>query len=154
MDIKTIIKEEISSLFETREQFGTLYHGTSKQGAEDIINNGIDIDKSEGGYFGKGFYCAIEFALAKSNYADFAYEEGLDASGAVLEFKVVGGNILDLRDAEDFEIWKQFARNIFRPDYYHTLVNNGIDGLYDNSFEGVVVFNPGVLQFVKAHSLD
>ena len=154
MNIKSIIKEEISSLFETREQFQTLYHGTSKQGAQDIINNGIDISKSEGGYFGTGFYCATEFALAKSNYADFAYEEGLENSGVVLEFKIIGGNVLDLRDEDDFETWKPYGKLISQKNLYQTLVQRGIDGLYDNSFEGVVIYNPDILEFVKAHDFN
>ena len=150
MELKEIIAEEIQSLVETREQFGTLYHGTSVEGAADIQKNGIDIRKSEGGYFGKGFYTTDDFNLAKSNYADFADDEG----GAILEFQILPeANILDLRDSDDFEIWKPYSRMIFRPTHPQEVIRAGIDGLYDNSFEGVVVFNPKVLRYVKTHWL-
>ena len=46
-----IIKEEIA-LMETREIFHRVYHGTSNSGAKDIEQNGVDITKSHGGYFG------------------------------------------------------------------------------------------------------
>lgn len=35
-----------------------LYHGTDKKSANDIIKRGIDMSKSEKGYFGRGFYTA------------------------------------------------------------------------------------------------
>lgn len=146
-----IIKEEIH-LMETREQFIRLFHGTSIQGAEDIIKNGIDIQKSEGGYFGKGFYTTPDINLAKSNYADFADDEG----GAILEFELSPeANILDLRDSDDWDTYLPFAqsREIFKPSHPQAMLRAGIDGLYDNSFEGVVIYNPKSLRFIKVHQL-
>ena len=150
MSIKKIIVEEIESLLGVREKFDTLYHGTSKEGAKDIQANGIDINKSEGGYFGTGFYTTSDYNLAKSNYADFADEEG----GAILEFRLSPeANILDLRDSDDFEIWKPYSREIFKPTHPQALIQARIDGLYDNSFEGVVIFNTSVLTLVDTHWL-
>ena len=138
-----IIQEEIQRLFEIREQFNTVYHGTSKEGAQDIINNGIDMSKSDGGYFGKGFYTTPDPELAKSNYADFSGDEG----GVILELQISPeANILDLRDAEDFETWKPFSKLIHRPDIHEILTSKGIDGLWDDSFDGVVIYNPDVIR--------
>lgn len=154
MNIKTIILEEISNIFEVRENFKTVYHGTSNSGARNIEANGIDINKSEGGYFGKGFYCAINFDLARSNYAEFADENDIDERGAVMEFQILPeANILDLRDADDWDTYLPFSRTIFNPSHPQQMINAGIDGLYDNSFEGVVIYNPEVLKYIKTINL-
>lgn len=149
--ILAIIKEEIA-LMETREQFHRLYHGTSIEGAQDIQKYGIDIQKSDGGYFGKGFYTTPDFDLAKSNYADFADEEG----GAILEFELSPeANILDLRDSDDWDTYLPLgqSRAIFKPNHPQEMLRAGIDGLYDNSFEGVVVYNTKYLKLIKVHQL-
>jgi hypothetical protein len=52
-----------------------LWHGGSQAAAEDIVENGIDMSQSSGGYFGYAFYVADEEDLARSNYADFCGEE-------------------------------------------------------------------------------
>jgi len=148
-----IIKEEIE-LMETREKFHTVYHGTSNTGAKDIETSGVDINKSYGGYFGKGFYCAIDFNLAKSNYAEFADENDIDERGAILEFEILPeANILDLRDSDDWDTYLPYSRTIFKPNHPQEMLRAGIDGLYDNSFEGVVIYNPDILKYVKTHWL-
>lgn len=146
MQTYKFIKSIYDYLNEQREVFTSLYHGTSLNAAIDIQNNGIDITKSEGGYFGYGFYTTPDYNLARSNYADFSDEE--DDSGVILEFELLpSANILDLRVAEDFEIWKKYAKKIHDRNLYKELIKNGIDGLYDDSFEGVVVYNSRVLIF-------
>lgn len=143
-----------SVLNESRGEFTKVYHGTSVKDAENIQKYGIKVDKSTGGYFGWGFYTAIEFDLAKDNYADFAEEKGSSDKGAVLEFSISPeANILDLRKDEDFKTWQPYSKAIYMPDLYMVLVKHGIDGLYDNSFEGVVIYNVKVLSLVKVHYL-
>ena len=148
-----IIKEEIA-LMETREIFHRVYHGTSNSGAKDIEQNGVDITKSHGGYFGWGFYCAVDYELAKSNYAEFADENDIDERGAVLEFEILPqANILDLRDDDDWNTWLPYAARISDRNLYKTLVNAGIDGLFDNSFGGVIIYNPAVLKLIRIEEL-
>ena len=136
--------DKIKNLNEVRENFNTVYHGTDINSANNIKNNGVDISYSSGGYFGWGFYTTPDYNLAKSNYADFSDDD----NGVVLEFDInPKANILDLSDSEDFETWKIYAKRQGDKNLYKLLVNNGIDGLYDNSFEGVVIYNPKVLIF-------
>jgi len=154
--IKENMREDTDSsiLNETQGGFTRVFHGTSVKDAENIIKYGVNISKSTGGYFGWGFYTATEFQLAKSNYADFAEEQGSTDKGVVLEFRVSPqANILDLRKDEDFKIWQPYSKAINQPNLYQVLVKHGIDGLYDNSFEGVVIYNAKVLTLVKTHSL-
>ena len=143
--IKTSLKDYLK---EHREIFKTLYHGTDKVSAE-LIKDGIDISKSSGGYFGYGFYTTPDFYLAKSNYSDFCGDDdGDDDGGAIIEFELSNNsNILDLRDSDDFELWKKYSRRINDKNLYKELIQNGIDGLYDDSFDGVVIYNPNVLIF-------
>ena len=121
----------------------TLYHGTSKEGAQDILTNGIDNAKSTKGYFGRGFYMAEDRNLAQSNYADFADDE---EPGVVLKIKInENANILDLRSPKHWDIYQkvtQKGRLVPRDDFDQIMTRNGIDGIYDNSFGGVVIFNP------------
>jgi len=161
-EIETTLENYINenkkiSLNEERETFFKVFHGTSAEGARDIIANGIDIRKSYGGYFGTGFYCALDYNLAKSNYADFAENETDSDNiehGVILEFNVKStANILDLRDSDDWSQWLPYAKYTYKPDLYKTLINVGIDGLYDNSFEGVVFYNPNALEFIKSYPL-
>ena len=148
-----IINEEIT-MMETREIFHTVYHGTSNSGAKDIEMNGVDISKSHGGYYGWGFYCAVDYELAKSNYAEFADENDIDERGAVLEFEILPqANILDLRDDDDWNTWLPYAARISDRNLYKKLVSVGIDGLYDNSFGGVIIYNPDVLKLIKIEEL-
>ena len=125
------------------------FHGTSKEGAEVIRSSGIDNEKSTKGYFGRGFYMAEEFGLAKSNYADFF--EGKD-EGVVLGFAIKSeAKILDLRIEEDFLIYNRISKagNIIgRDDFDQIMVANDIDGLYDRSFGGIVIYNPNAVYLV------
>lgn len=144
--IKKILEEDLKSDIIS---FNVLYHATDKKSGIEIKNNGIDIDKSTGGYFGWGFYTTPDFKLAKSNYADFI-DEGIGA--VILEFTLnKNANILDLRNSDHFNIWKNYSRKIYDKNLYKTLIRDGIDGLWDNSFEGVVIYNPKVLKLKKIH---
>jgi hypothetical protein len=141
-------------LNETQGEFLKVFHGTSVKDAKNIQNYGVKIEKSSGGYFGWGFYTATEFQLAKANYADFAEEKGSSDKGAVLEFMIdPNANILDLRKDEDFKQWQPYDKLINQPELYKVLIKNGIDGVYDNSFEGVVIYNSKILTLVKIYNL-
>ncbi len=122
------------------------FHGTSKEGAKNIRTNGVDNSKSNKGYFGVGFYLAEDFDLAKSNYADWA-EDGEE--GVVLGFVIKPeSNILDLRESADFEVYQRISqqgRLVGRDDFDNLMVKNGVDGLYDNSFGGIVIYNPDAI---------
>lgn len=130
-----------------------VYHGTDKESAKDIVANGVDMDKSAAGYFGTGFYTTPNADLAKSNYADFADDE--DAPGVVLAFEVSpDAQLLDLRDNDDWIKYRDIKyRGVkasdlrHRPEFHRIMVELGIDGLYDNSFEGWVFYNPNVLKY-------
>jgi len=125
-----------------------LYHGTDIQSAKDIVQKGVDIDKSTKGYFGKGFYTATNPELAQSNYADFAEDEGV-----VLKFKLdPNARILDLDKPEDFALWRdnKFERLMHRDDFDQIMRKNKIDGLRDEgSFGGVVIYNPKSIKLVE-----
>jgi hypothetical protein len=141
-------------LNETQGEFTNVFHGTSLKGAENIQKYGVKISKSFGGYFGWGFYTATEYNLAKNNYAEFSDDNATDEKGVILEFKIdPNANILDLRNETDFKTWLPYSKAINEPNLYQVLVKHGIDGLYDNSFEGVVIYNPKVLTLVKLHYL-
>ena len=126
------------------------FHGTSEEGAASIRNGGIDNSRSNKGYFGVGFYMAEDFDLAKSNYADFADD---DAEGVVLGFAIKPeARILDLRKPEDFDVYQaisQQGRLVSRDDFDTVMTSNGIDGLYDNSFGGIVIYNPNSVYLVN-----
>jgi len=148
--IKTSL-DEFNKLNEVREIFTSLYHGTDLASALNIEKKGVSIKQSSGGYFGWGFYTTPDYKLAKSNYADFS--DG-DEGGAILEFKLKDtANILDLRDEKDWDIWIKYSRQVSNPEFYKTVTNDGIDGLWDNSFEGVVIYNPKVLELIKIHKI-
>lgn len=129
--------------------FKTVYHGTSREAAQDIVKNGVDIMKGHGGYFGWAFYTTEDKQLAKSNYADFAG----DCNGVVLEFKVKSSaTILDLRKPEDWERYLETDHESF----YHSIDGSfrlvdqfGIDAIYDTSNDSLMVFNPTILEVVK-----
>lgn len=147
--MKKIIKNFNNFINETRESFDIVYHGTSNDSAINIQKNGIDITKCHGGYFGWGFYTTPDIKLAKSNYADFSDDEN---DGSILEFKISKrANILDLRDEDDFETWKKYSNKLSDRNLYELLIRDGIDGLYDNSFEGIVVYNFKILTLLKIY---
>ena len=144
MKLRRFIRATIFEILnEQREVFTKLYHGTDIKSAMNIQKNGVDISKGYGGYFGWGFYTTPNADLAKSNYADFS---GDKEGGVVLEFELLKtSNILDLRDPDDFELWKKYSNKINDKNLYKELIKKGIDGLWDDSFDGVVIYNPKVL---------
>lgn len=120
-----------------------LYHGTSASSAQNIIENGVDQNKSGRGYFGAGFYLAEEWGLAKSNYADFSDDEG-----AVLACEIDPcANILDLSRESHFQTWKNSGLEalIARQDFWAIATRKGVDGVKDASFGGIVIYNPAVI---------
>ena len=121
-----------------------VWHGASQADAEAIMQDGIDVSRSSGGYFGHAFYVADEEDLARSNYADFSDDEG-----AVLEFCIEdGARILDMRNADDAEAWSrsglsQWMGNPVLPEKARKL---GIQGVYDRSVGGLAIFDVAALR--------
>lgn len=126
----------------------SVFHGTSLTAAEDIYGNGIDLEKSHGGYFGHAFYVADDIDLALSNYAAFA---GDDEEPVVLEFVVDDSSkILDLRNGLDFDRYQSspVPGLLGRQDLPHKAALNGIQGIYDRSVGGLAIFDPKALSGV------
>lgn len=126
----------------------TIYHGTDSVSAHDIVQNGVDLSQCERGYFGLGFYAADVEATARSNYADFSGESGGDVvQGDIAE----GANILDMRNCEDQRVWDsgRFSDKVHLPAFPKEMRMAGIDGVYDRSFGGVVIYNPACLQNIR-----
>lgn len=129
-----------------------VFHGTSKEAAEDIVKNGIDNEKSNKGYFGKGFYATSDEDLANKNYAEFQNE----GNGDVVAIKISkNARILDLRNEKDSEVYKKsgLENDQWRDNYDELMVQHGIDGIFDRSFGGVVIYNPKVLTPVAKKSV-
>jgi len=127
-----------------------VYHGTDRKSYEDILKRGIDMEKSSKGYFGKGFYTTPDEALAKSNYADFTGEDEDDT--VVIKLRVnPKARILDLRSEEGWDKYSKLGlgKDLNRDDLDKLMVRNGVDGLVDNSFEGLVMYNPKMISVVK-----
>lgn len=120
-----------------------VWHGASQADAEAIMQDGVDVSRSTGGYFGHAFYVADQEDLARSNYADFADDEG-----AVLEFFIEdGARILDMRNPEDAEAWSksglsEWMGNPLLPQKAKKL---GIQGVYDRSVGGLAIFDVDAL---------
>ena len=127
-----------------------VYHGTNREAADDIVKNGVDASKSTGGYFGFGFYTTPDKALAKSNYADFGRED--DEESAVVELVInTNARILDMRDEEDSAIYMRVSQNgrlSSSTDFPRKMIEAGADGLFDRSFDGVVIYNPKSVRVV------
>lgn len=127
-----------------------VFHGTSAEVAGEIVEHGIDMAKSSGGYFGHGFYVADDEALARSNYADFADED--EEAGAVISATIAGeARILDLRNPIDSAEWsKSGLEKLFgQASLPSAAVEKGIDGVYDRSIGGLVIFSPIVLEHLQ-----
>jgi hypothetical protein len=126
----------------------TVYHGTACAYADDIVTNGIDIEKGSKGYFGRAFYVADDEALARSNYADFNDE---DEQGEVIEVRIrADANILDLRNSSDSALWiaTGLQNNLGGDDVHLKAKKLGIDGVYDRSVGGLAIYNPAILDVV------
>lgn len=128
---------KMTSNFDNR----TLYHGTDPEAAKDILTNGINQYKSDKGYFGRGFYTTDDYMLARNNYSD----------GALIACTVKSGaKILDLRDPEDSELYQSTQHlHLGADDYHEQMTSRGIDGLYDRSFGGIVIYNPEALEDIR-----
>lgn len=122
-----------------------VWHGTDMASAQDILANGIDMSRSHKGYFGRGFHVADDPALARSNYAAFSGDE---AGGAVLRGTIdTGARILDLRNAVDAAVWADsgLAGRVSEDGLDRLARRAGIDGLYDRSIGGLVIYSPRAL---------
>lgn len=126
--------------------FDVVYHGTDQKSADNIKKHGVQMDKSHKGYFGRAFYVTENKSLAQSNYADFS--DG-DEDGVVLTFKISpSAKILDLRKSEDWDKWKAInpKAHMHKDDFNSYAIKHGIDGVYDNSMDGIAIYNPRVLK--------
>lgn len=129
-----------------------LYHGTSEKSALNIIKRGVDMRKCSKGYFGVGFYMADDFALAKSNYADFSED-----CGFVLTFELSEkARILDLSRKADYEKYMSMkvygnpiSGMLFLDNIDKIFVSLGVDGIKDRSFGGIVIYNKKVIKLVR-----
>ena len=132
-----------------------VYHGTSAAAARDILKRGVRMEESSKGYFGMGFYTTEKQELAKSNYADFSGED--EESGVVLAFQVKPrARLLDLRKSADWDRYmalrwqgRKVTEFMHRDDFHKIMQALKIDGLYDDSFDGWVFYNPKVLTLIK-----
>jgi len=126
-----------------------IWHGTSEEAAEDILENGIDMAASARGYFGEAFYAADERALASSNYAGFSEDEG---PGAVLAMTIApGARILDLRNSADFTAWNAsgLPARLGERGLARLARRAGVDGVYDRSVGGLAIYNPSILEGIR-----
>jgi|TARA_R100000482_G_scaffold3151_3_gene1201 hypothetical protein len=155
--VETLMEQAVSSqrLVPKSDQNRVVYyHGTSTEGGKNIREKGVDQSKSAKGYFGRGFYAAFDRKLAQDNYADFAEEES--EGGDVIAFSLPWtAKVLDLREAEDFNTWKNLkyrgrpVGDLVGEDNFNEIMTElGIDGLIDNSFEGIVIYNENLIDIV------
>lgn len=122
-----------------------IFHGTELPYAKNIVDNGIDLTKCSKGYFGTGFYCATSHELAESNYANMADEPAIVAMRLNKD-----ANILDLRTESGFAFYqKHQIENVLGSDNLVEIMRKlKVDGLYDRSFGGMVIYNPKALEVV------
>ena len=128
-----------------------VFHGTSAAGAASIVGTGVDMMASAKGYFGRGFYVTSDASYAQSHYAEFAEEEDEEGPGEVISIKISDdARILDLRSPADSEVWDAALRGarggLGAEDFHEQMVAQGIDGLFDRSFDGVVIYNPAAIE--------
>lgn len=130
----------------------TVFHGTDKESAKDILENGLNLNKCERGYFGKAFYVTTDEELARSNYADFSGDE---EGGVVLKFELTPiGKILDLRDSDDWDTYRNLEHRGRKiqdfmgfDEFPKIMKEKGIDALYDRSNDAFAVYNLESLKF-------
>ena len=123
-----------------------VFHGSSVEAAQDIVENGVDMSCSGKGYFGEAFYVADERALAVSNYAEFSDGDG---PGAVLAMTLrEGARILDMRNSEDARVWDAsgLGGRIGQRGFARLARQAGVDGVYDRSVGGLAIYNASVLE--------
>lgn len=122
-----------------------VFHGTSDESADDILNHGINPSVGTG-YFGRAFYVADDVGLAISNYAEFSGDE--DGGTVIATTIQEGAFILDLRNEADNQKWTEsgLPSIIGRNDFDLQARKRGIDGVYDRSVGGLAIFNAAVLE--------
>jgi hypothetical protein len=134
-----------------------VYHGCGISDSCSIQDSGIVLEKCSGGYFGYGFYVTEKRDLAVSNYAEWS-DEGPDGAAVISYTISQRANILDLRRPEDWETWKALeakhtGRWISDKGLATWLVSQGVDGVYDNSMDGICIYNFDVLEDADFQSL-
>lgn len=126
-----------------------VFHGTSGEFAQDILENGVNMGSSGMGYFGEAFYVADDRELARSNYAEFSDDEG---PGAVLGMTIrEGARILDLRNAEDAQAWDTsgLGARTGQRGFARLARQAKVDGVYDRSVGGLAIYNAQVLEGIR-----
>ncbi len=127
-------------IVENLEDFDYVWHRTSKETAQKLIEFGIDPAQSNG-VFGHGFY------------VDTSPGSGTEEEDVVLEYKVNDDiRLLDLSNEHDFRIWREaYIRKVSDPNLWKELVHDGIDGVYDDSVDSICFFNPKALKFKRVY---
>lgn len=143
------VREAYDPMREDSDDFGVLYHGTSAESAKNIMKIGVRMGFSHKGYFGRGFYCAGDPELAKT----YAEEDDIE-SGIILRVELSDtSKILDLRKESDWARWRdgKYSDKIHQDNFNQIAVHDGIDGLYDRSFGGVIVYNPKIIKRISKY---
>ena len=147
--------KQLSKRILAKGTFDLVYHGTGKKDADDIQKNGIDMYKSEKGFFGRAFYTTPNKNLAVANYAKFSDDEDSGEKGEILEFRVKSGaRILDLShgNQKDWDRWMIVSgqgKQISGDDFHNDMQSNNVDAIYEPSIDSLVVYNPKILKFIK-----
>lgn len=154
-DKDSIILESLYEEVSSEDKFEyplTVFHGTDRESSKDILENGLNLEKCERGYFGKAFYVTTDEELARSNYADFSGDE---EGGVVLKFELNPvGRVLDLRDSKDWDIYinlKHKGRKIQDfvgfDEFPKIMKEKRIDAVYDRSNDAFAVYNLEALKY-------
>lgn len=122
-----------------------VWHGTTREIANDLIEQGLQPSFGE---FGHGFYALESPHLA----GDELQEEDTD-DHVVLEYKVEDDpRILDLRDDADLMLWQNSgaADHIDNPHLWKLMVKQGIDAVRNSHI--ICFYNPHILKFARVYS--
>jgi len=128
----------------------TVWHGTDTESGQDIMDHGIRMAASSMGYFGRAFYVADDRALAVSNYANAADDDAAVVIKAVISSDA---KILDLRNAEDYEVFAPYAGREGEPDFDRIMRRAGIGGIYDRAVGGLAIYDPNAISIVSLEYL-
>lgn len=115
-----------------------VYHGTDKEGLEDIQSNGFrfwDMDEQMG-YYGHAVHFTESLGYAKS-FGSIILVAQLDSDI----------NILNLNDEEGFKVYQQATRNARGDQLRDIVVSLGFDGLYDPGAGDLALYKPEKAKF-------
>ena len=128
-----------------------VYHGTSERGARSIQQDGIRIDASCGGYYGRAFYVAEDREQVRV-LAQLGEDE--DGELVILELELApqyGLTLLNLSEPDHWAAYQHAMRglHISDADLAERMVERGIGAVRDiNSMGGWAVYSPRVLNLI------